>query len=414
MTSFWGNNAASTNIRRPVLCLPSSVLCLPSYSSPQPALVPPPLLPPPHPLPTGEMSTRRDKGTEGNGAASSGRQPNPRSVNRLTPTPQHTGDTASHPSSLGPTAARALALFCECLENSMSARLVMRSARGGNNISFACRELGSSAATAEQGSKKRPASSKKREKDKRRREIWLERRNCPSSAGPPLSSQQLQPQQQLQRRRAARITFQQLQPQHHLLQSSPLESAQKQWQRQLSEQVNVLSISYSKKKQPNTSRPTVTVSNSSISPLDGLSETPDSLSISREDLEDLTASPSMRIPFHTSSPTAPLAEASGPASAPSSELASAPASAPASEPASTPVTAPKTASASASALSYADAVAMCPTSPSPKAPPSPPPMSKYFPKEWWKVLCTECWRQSHGLQCYHCETCHRKHWGYVN
>jgi hypothetical protein len=78
------------------------------------------------------------------------------------------------------------------------------------------------------------------------------------------------------------------------------------------------------------------------------------------------------------------------------------------------VTTPKTASASTSALSYADAVAMCSTSPSPKAPPPPPPMSKYFPKEWWKVLCTECWRQSHGLQYYHCETCHRKQWGYVN
>jgi hypothetical protein len=79
----------------------------------------------------------------------------------------------------------------------MSARLVMRSERGGNNISFTCRELNSSTATAAQGSKKRPASSKKREKDKRRREIWLQRRNCPSSAGPLLSSQQLQPQQHI-------------------------------------------------------------------------------------------------------------------------------------------------------------------------------------------------------------------------
>jgi hypothetical protein len=85
----------------------------------------------------------------------------------------------------------------------MSARLVMRSARGGNNINFTCRELNPSAARAEQGSKKRPASSRKREKDKRRREIWLERRNCPSSAGPSISSQQLQPQQQLQRTTAA-------------------------------------------------------------------------------------------------------------------------------------------------------------------------------------------------------------------
>ena len=90
-------------------------------------------------------------------AAYSGRQLNLQSVNRFTPTPRHTGATASHPSSLGPTASQALALFCDCLENGMSAMLVMRSARGGNNISFTCRELNSSAATAEQGKKKRPA-----------------------------------------------------------------------------------------------------------------------------------------------------------------------------------------------------------------------------------------------------------------
>jgi hypothetical protein len=174
-------------------------------SSQQPAPDTSPLyFPPPHPLATSEMSTRSGERTEGYGAAYSGRQPNLQSVNRFTPTPQHPGATASHPSSLGPTASRALALFCDCLENGMSARLVMRSARVGNNISFTCRELNSSAATAEQSRKKRPASSKKREKDKRRREIWLERRNCPSSAGPPLSSQQLQPQQQPQRTTAAR------------------------------------------------------------------------------------------------------------------------------------------------------------------------------------------------------------------
>jgi len=100
----------------------------------------PPLSPPPHPLATREMSTRSGKGTEGDGAAYSGRQPNLQSVNRFTPTPQHPGVTASHPSSLGPTASRALALFCDCVANGMFARLVMRSARGGNNISFTCRE----------------------------------------------------------------------------------------------------------------------------------------------------------------------------------------------------------------------------------------------------------------------------------
>jgi hypothetical protein len=56
-------------------------------------------------------------------------------------------------------------------------------------------------------------------------------------------------------------------------------------------------------------------------------------------------------------------------------------------------------------------VTLHPTPPSLKAPPPPPPMSGYFPKEWWKVLCSECWRQSHGLQYHHCETCHRKVWG---
>jgi len=53
----------------------------------------------------------------------------------------------------------------------------MRNGRGNSiNISFSCREMTSSAATAEQGSNKRPASSRRREKDKRRRDLWLERR----------------------------------------------------------------------------------------------------------------------------------------------------------------------------------------------------------------------------------------------
>ena len=29
--------------------------------------------------------------------------------------------------------------------------------------------------------------------------------------------------------------------------------------------------------------------------------------------------------------------------------------------------------------------------PSLRPPPTPPPMSKYFPEEWYKVICTECW-----------------------
>jgi hypothetical protein len=107
----------------------------------------PPLSPPPHPLPTRETSMRSDKGTEGDGAASSGRS---RTFGWSTDSPpppmQHTGATASYPSSLSPTALGALALFCNCLENDMSARLVMRSVRGGNSISFTCSEFKSSAA----------------------------------------------------------------------------------------------------------------------------------------------------------------------------------------------------------------------------------------------------------------------------
>jgi hypothetical protein len=36
--------------------------------------------------------------------------------------------------------------------------------------------------------------------------------------------------------------------------------------------------------------------------------------------------------------------------------------------------------------------------PSLRPPPTPPPMSKYFPEEWYKVICTECWVRSHALQ----------------
>jgi hypothetical protein len=39
----------------------------------------------------------------------------------------------------------------------------------------------------------------------------------------------------------------------------------------------------------------------------------------------------------------------------------------------------------------------------------PPPMSKYFPEEWYKVICTECWVRSHALQYHHCETCHYRY-----
>jgi hypothetical protein len=47
--------------------------------------------------------------------------------------------------------------------------------------------------------------------------------------------------------------------------------------------------------------------------------------------------------------------------------------------------------------------------PSLRPPPTPPPMSKYFPEEWYKVLCTECWVRSHDLKYYHCETCHYRY-----
>jgi hypothetical protein len=47
--------------------------------------------------------------------------------------------------------------------------------------------------------------------------------------------------------------------------------------------------------------------------------------------------------------------------------------------------------------------------PSLRPPPTPPPMSKYFPEEWYKVICTECWVRSHALQYYHCETCHYRY-----
>jgi hypothetical protein len=47
--------------------------------------------------------------------------------------------------------------------------------------------------------------------------------------------------------------------------------------------------------------------------------------------------------------------------------------------------------------------------PSLRPPPTPPPMSKYFPEEWYKVICTECWVRSHALQYHHCETCHYRY-----
>jgi hypothetical protein len=270
------------------------------------------------------------------------------------------------------------------------ARLVMRSARGGNNISFTCREMNPYAARAEKGSKKRPASSRKREKDKRRREIWLERRNCPSSAGPSISSQQLQSQQQLQRTTAAttvsaaevssnscQITLQQVQPrqqQHHHLQACHLESTKKQQQGQLSEQA--MSISHSKKKVVHC-RP-VNCQWLHHQPAGWPVETPESLSISFPAsclVEDLTASLSMHFPLLTSSPATPLPENSAleprPASAPSGSSAPATASAtvPMTALMAAPPSAPALAPALVSALSYAEAVALCPTSHSPRAPP---------------------------------------------
>jgi hypothetical protein len=141
-----------------------------------------------------------------------------------------------------------------------------------------------------------------------------------------------------------------------------------------------------KRKQPaSVSQPTVSqpsISEPTISQLDGLSETPHSLTVSFpacSPMADVTGSPMH--PLHTSSPTPPLAKTPAVDSAPAAKPAS------------------------------ADAVTLHPTPPSLKAPPPPPPMSRYFPKEWWKVLCSECWRQSHGLQYHHCETCHRKVWG---
>jgi len=282
----------------------------------------------------------------------------------------------------------------------MWARLEMRSGRGHNNISFTCRE-NSSAATAVQGSNRRPANSRRREKDKRRREIWLERRKQSSTAGPPLSSQQPQPQQHLQVTSAAAESAAAVSscPPSDTLSAtaaataaatsppSILPSAKRSKTTantavRASERQSVIE----KRKQPaSVSQPTVSqpsISEPAISQLDGLSETPHSLTVSFpacSTMADVTSSPMH--PLHTSSPTPPLAKTPAVDSAPAAKPAS------------------------------ADAVTLHPTPPSLKAPPPPPPMSRYFPKEWWKVLCSECWRQSHGLQYHHCETCHRKVWG---
>jgi hypothetical protein len=139
---------------------------------------------------------------------------------------------------------------------------------------------------------------------------------------------------------------------------------------------------------PTVSQPTI--SEPTISQLDGLSETPHILNVSFpawSPMEEVTGSPSM-LPLHTFSPTPPLAKAPAVDSAPASTSAAKPAS--------------------------ADAVTLHPTPPSLKAPPPPPLMSRYFPKECWKVLCSECWRQSHSLQYHHCKTCHRQLWGWYD
>ncbi len=150
-----------------------------------------------------------------------------------------------------------------------------------------------------------------------------------------------------------------------------------------------------KRKQPTLSQPKI--GDPSISQLDGLSETPNSLTVSFpgcSPMADFTGSSYMHHPLHTSSPTQFLAK-----KAPA--LDSAPESAPVSAPEPVP----------ASASSHADAVMLQPTPPLLRAPPPPPLMSRYFPREWWKVLCSECWRASHSIQYHHCETCHRKIWG---